>query len=508
VSSRRLSTLDASFLYMETPEAPLNIGAVQVFDGPLSREAFVQRLRWCLDGLPRYRQRVVDAPLGLGLPFWEDDPAFDVSSHVLEIRLPPPGDTAQLRAAVAGLLELPLARSRPLWELHVVNGLEGNRAALVTRIHHAMVDGVSGVAMMEALLDTGPEPATPAARRFVMPAPVAAPVAEPDGALARGVEVARDAGLQLAEAVRAGLQTLARAAAAPAESLARVSELSGELAYAATQPVERLPFNRPLTGRRRFSWVEWPVAAIRDVRAAAGGVTLNDVVLAAVGDAVGRMLREADPDAAHRVFRAMVPVNVRERGERGSGNRVSIVPVEVALDAAALDRVRQVAARTRRLKSGRVAERVDDLISAAGLLPSPLVSLAIGLAANPTLQSATAALRSSPWLTANAVCTNVPGPPMPLYAQGRRLVAHYPVVPLAFEFGLSFAIFSYDQRVFVGVIADAGAIDDLAPLTQHLDEAFAALVAAAGAADEAPAGVVRPRRATPQRRRRSPGARR
>jgi hypothetical protein len=124
-------------------------------------------------------------------------------------------------------------------------------------------------------------------------------------------------------------------------------------------------------------------------------------------------------------------------------------------------------------------ERVDELVTSAGLLPAPLVALALGLAASPALQSATATLRSAGWLTANAVCTNVPGPRLPLFAQGRRLLAHYPVVPLAFEFGLSFAIFSYDGRVFVGVIADAGALDDLDPLTRQLDAAFEAMCDAA-----------------------------
>jgi WS/DGAT/MGAT family acyltransferase len=496
VASRRLTTLDASFLYMERPEAPLNIGAVQVFDGPLSRQELVPRLRRVVGRLPRYRQRVVGAPLGLGLPFWEDDPAFDVGSHLVETSIAAPGTERELRECAARLLEMPLSRERPLWEMHLVHGLGGGRAALVTRIHHAMVDGLSGVAFMEEFLDLSATPTSP-------PASEPAGPASPASAIERGLEVAWDAGRYYAGAIGSGVQAAGDLVSAPREALDHLNQIRHEAARAVAQPVERLPFNRPLTGRRRFSWVEWPLAPFTKIRAAAGGVTLNDVVLAVIGDAVGRVLAEDGHDGP-RAFRAMVPVNLRGAGEREDlGNRVTILPVEVALHEPPLERVRQVAARTRALKDVRAADTLDTLASAAGLLPAPLVSLAIGLAANPTLQSLTAPLRSASWLTANAVCTNVAGPPVPLYVQGRRLLAHYPVVPLAFEFGVGFAIFSYDGRLFIGVIADAGAFDDLDPLVRHLDAAFHAVCAEASAVspdDPAPPGRRPPTRRPPRQR--------
>lgn len=470
----QLSTLDASFLHIETPEAPLHLGGVDVFDGPVSRAGLMARLAGRMDEIPRYRQRVVEAPLGLGNPFWEDAPAFDLNEHILEATLPPPGDEASLKRLAARIFEPLLPRDRPLWQLHVVNSLAGGRSAIVSKIHHAMVDGISGVELLDVLFDVTPDGRTPS-----IPAPArmleSEPAIEAGGLLERGLEVAR------------------------------------ALARAAAEPVIRLPFNRALTGSRRISWATMPLGEVRALRAAAGG-TLNDVVLAFVTDAVGRWLRECGETIGGRYLRLMVPVNVRRADEAGTlGNRVSMVPVEVPFDGDPLERLRFVQARTDGLKRAHLASAVEQIASVSASVPAPIVAALLSLAARPAVLAWSAPLRNLPPLTTNVVCTNVPGPRVPLYAQGRRLVAHYPLVPLAFEFGLSFAIFSYAEHLSVGLVADGGVVDDLEPLARHVERAFAALRAAASV-PEVPADADPPHAASTAassraaRKPRSPGS--
>jgi diacylglycerol O-acyltransferase len=473
VLNRRLSPLDASFLYIETPEAPMHIGGVEVFDGPLSRERLLARLADRIDAIPRYRQRVVPAPFGLGHPCWEDAPAFDLRDHVLETTLGPPGREDRLEACAARIIEPLLPRDRPLWELYLVQGLQGGRTAMVLKVHHAMVDGISGVELLDVLFDTAPN-----GHQAHEPTRVRA--AAPSAGTARMLDVVWDAAAGTVEAGAGAIRAVAQWMGAAGARLAGSVNLAGTLARSAVQPVARLRFNRPLTGRRRLSWLTRPFAELRQIGGACGA-TLNDVVLAVITDGVGRFLRDAGDPTAGRHLRLLVPVNVRREDESGRlGNRVSMLPVEVPFDAEPLDRLRLVRERTRDLKQTGLADAVEDLMAIGGLLPAPLYAGALALAAHPTALAWSAPLRSLPPLTANVVCTNVPGPPSPLYAQGRRLVAHYPLVPLAFELGLSFAVFSYDQRLFFGLIADAAAIDDLGPLARHIEGALEELRVAAG----------------------------
>lgn len=472
ILSRRLSALDAFFLYIETPEAPLQIGGIDVFDGPLSRDRLVARLADRMDEIPRYRQRVVPAPFGLGHPFWEDAPGFDPGEHVSEITLDPPGDDAALQSCVARLFEQRLPRERPLWDLQVIHGVAGGRSALAVRIHHAMVDGVSGVELLDVLFDL-------TADGQVIRPPAPAVESGPSWPAGRLAEVLWDAGSEL---VRTGVRLARQAGRLVTSGREPVEwgiELAGTLGHAAAEPVVRLPFNRPLTGARRLAWTSCALAEVGAIREAAGG-TLNDVVLAVVTDAIGRLLLEAGEPTRGRSLRLMVPVNVRRQDERGQlGNRVSMVPVEAPFEASAVERLRTVQAATTRIKRVQLAEVVEELVTLGGLLPAPMYAAALALSARPAVLKWSAPLRQVPPLTSNLVCTNVPGPKRPLYAQGRRVLAHYPVVPLAYEYGLGVAAFSYDGRLFFGLIADGGAIDDLSPVARHVDAAFDELRAAA-----------------------------
>ena len=461
----RLSLLDAAFLYLETDEAPLHIGGVSVLDGDVTADAYAARLDARLPEIPRYLQRLAPAPLGLGHPVWEADPAFDIRRHVLETRLDAPGDEAQLQACAARLFAPRLDRRRPLWEFHVIRGVAGGRTALLSKIHHAMVDGVSGVEFMSVVFDVAPDAASMPATAANLPRPTPLPGSSLADSLRQAVTDAVDEATAFVRGA-AGLAGSWRAV------LDHAREASTALASAAFHPVARLPFNRTLTGARRLGWLALPLDGIRAIGQPRRG-TINDVALAVLADGIGRWLVATGVPTRSRFLRVLVPVNVRRDDERGQlGNRVSMVPVEIPFDGDPLARLDYAIARTAAIKQARIAELVGQVGALGNVLPAWLVASVLPLTTSRTVLAWTAPLRSVPFLTANLVCTNVPGPPVPLYGLGRRLVAHYPLVPLGFETGLNCALLTYDGVLYVGLVADAAAIDDLSPLTRCLRSAY------------------------------------
>jgi WS/DGAT/MGAT family acyltransferase len=500
VLPRRLSSLDALFLAIETAEAPMHIGGLDVLDGDARADALAARLTARLHEVPRYAQRVRPAPLGLGHPVWEDDPEFDVRRHVFETRVARPGDARALAALASRLFARPLDRERPLWEMHVIRGLRGGRSALLSKIHHCMVDGVSGVELMNIVFDTAPEGTQPT------PAPgvrTARPVST--GALL--LEAAQETGATVLDTGGAVLHAMTSLPAAVPATLTRTAARVAALAGAALTPVDRLPFNRPLSGERRLAWLGWPLDRVRAVARGQQGTT-NDVALAVMTDGIGRMLRAEGARLDGRWLRLLVPVNVRRADASGLlGNRVSMIPVEVPFDGPPLARLQQAIRRTRAMKETGIAELVDTIAQAGALVPAALYSRALSLAASTSLLRWSAPLRSVRVLTSNLVCTNVPGPPVPLYGLGRLVLAHYPLVPLGFETGLNCALLTYNQVLHVGLVADAAAIDDLAPLKAHLQDAFDELCEAAGLAEDRHARTrasTRARHARPRTRRPAP----
>ena len=463
--AHRLSSLDAAFLYLETPEAPLHIGGVSVLDGDVTAASYARLLDARLGEIPRYLQRIGPPPHGLGHPLWEEDPAFDVHRHVLETRLDAPGNDAQLRSCAARLFEPCLDRSRPLWELHVIRGLEGRRTALLTKIHHAMVDGVSGVELMSVLFDRSPDaPVERGARPSRAQQTLRAEVAMLESLWETAAAAA--AGARALVSGVAGLVGSWRTTASGAMKVTRA------LADAAAHPVARLPFNRTLTGRRRLGWLSLPLDQVRTLGQHRGG-TVNDVALAVLADGIGRLLGSCGEPAAGRFLRVLVPVNIRREAERGQlGNRVSMVPVEIPFGGDPLARLGHAIARTSAMKQARIADLVGQAAGIGDLLPAWVMAKILPLTSSPAVLEWTASLRSAPFLTANMVCTNVPGPAMTLFGRGHRLVAHYPLVPLGFETGLNCALLTYDNVLYVGLLADAAAIDDLSPLTEHLRSAY------------------------------------
>jgi diacylglycerol O-acyltransferase len=458
----RLTGLDASFLHLEAGgQAHMHVASVLVFAGEAPAYVeLVDHISARLQLVPRYRQRLADVPFHQGRPVWIDDPFFNVRYHVRHTGLPNPGDDAALKALAGRLFAQPLDRSKPLWEIWLVDGLEGDRFAVIGKTHHALVDGISGVDITTVLFDTCPDPA-PMARPATPWVPRPAPT---------GTQLLADALLERAtvpsEAVR-GIRALARAPRRVLSTLGGDVAAMGALVRGGGRPAPRTPYNVRIGPHRRYEWVDAELDTFKAIKNALGG-TVNDVVLTVVSGALGRHLRARGHDTDGLVLRALVPVSVRAEVQRGAlGNRVAAMwaplPVGETDDAAAL-------------ASGAGAM---EAIKASGEAVGARVLTELTDFAPPTLMSQAARLQARQRFF-NVVVTNVPGPQFPLYLLGRRLQRLYPVVPLAENQALGVAVMSYHGRLGFGLLADYDALPDLDELAGMLDEAIGDLAAAAG----------------------------
>ncbi len=459
---RRLSAQDAGFLYMERPEAPLHIGSIAVFEGAVPYERFVQNIASKIHLIPRYQQRAVPAPFNIGHPTWEWDPDFDLHRHVMRVKLDPPGTDAQLMELSARLFEGMLDRNKPLWEMYQVEGLEGNRTAMVSKVHHCLVDGVSGIELLMIVLDVSPNPEPP-------PPPAVTDAHPPiPAAPARFIDAIFDNLTERLDRL-SDLQKSTVDSMLTGESRTRTALRSLEATQPyMTNPVARAPFNKPLTRERRLACSEFSFAEIRGIRASCGG-TVNDVVLTALAGALGRYLEMHGESTQDRKVRILAPVNVRREDERGNlGNRVSMLLIEApAGERDPVTRLRTITETTEKLKRQNVASGTEILGDLLGAVP-------------PAVQSLAGLLPPPPNNLANLVCTNIPGPMIPLYSVGHRLLAHYPMMPLAWEMGVGCGVTSYDQKLYFGLMADPNAAPDVGRLKEFLDQAFVELRSAAG----------------------------
>src|SRR5262245_54349368 len=377
--SSRLSPMDAAFLYYERPVQRLHVGSLCLLDGPVPYEAFtdlpVERLR----GLPRYLQRPVRPLLDWTLPSWQDVPRFDPRHHIRHVGVPPPGGDAELHSLVDELMAAPLDPDSPLWETYLIDGLADGRAAILNKVHHCMIDGVSGAQLLEVLTDPASEPAT-------QPAPPSPT-----------------------------LRTHGSGGARPWSTQAAV-EAASTLARWALEPSSRLPFNAPISAERRLRWTTLSLERLLAVRGAVG-CKLNDVVLSVIAGGLRRWLAAHAVGSDRLCVRAMVPVSVRTAGsELTLGNLVSamfpVLPVDIADP---VERVHKVAVHMNDLKDRGQAHATGLLMALAGALPAP-VSALLG--------------RMLPsWPMINVVCTNVPGPREARYVLGRPIGGIPPILP-------------------------------------------------------------------------------
>jgi len=461
----RLSALDESFLHLERPETPMHVGAVAV----LEREPFYDaRGRFRLDEvralvasrlqlIPRFRKRVMAVPLGQGRPVWVDHEGFDIADHVRVTALPAPGTRRQLRELAERLTVQVLDRRRPLWELWFVEGVDhGEHVGLVHKSHHTLTDGISGVDIATVLLDFTAEPT-------VLPPDewVAAPAPDPTRLM---LDSARERLSRPTELVG----TARRLSDAPREALARAADLGRSIGSLVDAQVvaPRLSLNAPVGRGRRFETVRVSVDDVKRVRAAFGG-TINDVILAGVGTAVARLLDARGELRPELVLKVFCPVSVRDDDQRMQlGNRISAMLVPLAVgEPDPLVRLAAVRRTTADLKERRQA------VGAAALL---------GLSeyAAPTMLGL-AARAAHAQRFANLMITNIPGPQVPLYCLGARMLEVYPVVPLSRNLTLNVAILSYCGQLHFGLIGDGDAGRDLEVVAGGIEDAFAELGALA-----------------------------
>jgi WS/DGAT/MGAT family acyltransferase len=417
--------------------------------------------------VPRYRQKVRFIPLGLGRPVWVDDPHFNLSYHLRHSALPPPGSDEQLRRTAARIFAQRLDRTKPLWEIWMLEGLAESRWALLSKVHHCMVDGVSATDLMAVMF--GGDDAQAEADPW-LPAP------EPSGP-ELVLRTITHRTLNPSEQLR----TLRAAARAPRASLTQARDLLRGMTSAAriVRPVGGSSLTGPVGPHRTWSWGHVRLSDVKSVRTALGG-TVNDVVLTIVSGGLRDLLEARGERLANRTIRTLVPVSVRRPGERGDyNNRVSAMfaelPVGVADPAARLEAVR---AQMDGLKQSKQAVAGDVLTSLSGFAPPMLLALGARLAA-----------RSSSFGLQTGI-TNVPGPQQPLYTLGRRLLESFPYVPVIGQARISIAIFSYDGGLYIGVTGDYDSSSDIDVLTTGAERSMAELLelVAPSPTTRAPAG--------------------
>ena len=461
----RLSALDSLFLELEDRTTHMHVGAVALFEGPPPPyRDLLALIEARLESVPRYRQRVQFVPFKQGRPVWVDESQFDLEYHLRRTALPTPGGEHELKKLTGRLLSQALDRDKPLWEMYLVEGLdEGKdkpRFAIVSKTHHCMLDGVSGVDLATVLMDTEPNPTPP--DKPEPWAPRKAPtmpelfVSSMKDQLTHPVQLAREAlgsgtdARKLLRDVAAGVFGVLQLGLAPASAL-----------------------NVPIGPHRRFEMVELRLDEVKQVRAALGG-TVNDVVLATVAGALRTWLLGRG-EAVGPDLRVLVPVSVRTADARGTfGNQVSAVfcPLPVG-NPNPIERLHRVS------EEMKVVKESGQAIGAQALSK-------LGDFAPPTLMAQAARLQAVTRMF-NLVVTNVPGPQFPLYLLGKKMIACFPQVPLAAQQSVGIALLSYDGRIGVGLLGDADAARDLASLASALRAALDELQACAQAKTDAAA---------------------
>ncbi len=452
----RLTAIDASFLTQEGSASHMHVGGVLIFEGPPpSYRDLLDHVRSRLHLVPRFRQRLVFPPLQMGRPFWVDDANFNLEYHVRHSALPQPGSEDQLRRLASRLFSQQLDRGKPLWELWLVQGLKRKRFALLSKTHHALVDGVAGVDIATVLFDVTPvpEPAEPEHEWVPEPAPSGADL------VVRGVE-------ELAKTPINMLRRLETAVEHPGPAIEQATEAVealSEVGWAFANPAPDVPLNVPIGSHRRFAWVRADLADLKRIKDALGG-TVNDVVLAVVAGGLRRWLHSRGVRTEGLELRALVPMSIRAEDEHGQlGNRIAAMrgPLPVYIE----DPVRRL--RT-------VREAMDGVKGSKQALGAEVISRFNDFAP-PTLLAQASRLNFSTRLF-NLIVTNVPGPQMPLYVLGRELEDVFPVAFLPNRHALAIAIMSYHGGMNFGLLADYDSMEDVQQISDGIETSIGELL--------------------------------
>jgi diacylglycerol O-acyltransferase len=460
----RLGPQDASFLYLESPSVHQHVGGVAILDpstapsGRLTYPDLVRVISSRLHLAPRFRQRVLFPPFATARPVWVDDVNLDIAFHMRRAALPSPGGHSELVDYIQRVISRPLDRTKPLWELYLIEGMEDGLAAILTKVHHSMVDGLAAIDLASAVYDFAPEPQ-------ILTPPPWEPEPEPsrlDLLLDAVTEQMTHPARGLADLAQRTLQTPARVARQAGDILGGLMDVVGAGVLAPPSP-----FNRRVGPNRRFAMVESPVQTFKDIKRALGA-TVNDVVLATVAGGLYRFLRHRGEPTRARSLRAMVPVSVRSKDERSAmGNRVSSIFVDLPVGPmGAKRRLSLIRERTKHLKESNYAVGAEFLMNIGSWAPPTIHAMAARLAARTRV--------------INLVVSNVPGPQIPMYIAGAKLLAQYPIMPIAESMGLSIAATSLAGTMAFGLTADWDTLPDIEFLADAMEEALGELRKAAG----------------------------
>lgn len=444
-----LSVLDELFLHLEGPTAHMHVGGVSLFEGPAPEHAdMLDMVDLRLQEVPRFRHKLAFVPFGLGRPVWVDDPHFNLEYHVRRTALPHPGDLGRLEALAARIMSQQLDRTKPLWELWVVEGLADGRFAIVSKTHHCVVDGVSGADIMTVLLDPDPQ------GRNLRPQPYEPrPEPTPEELIAYA---ARERLTSPVEAMRTIQSLVMDPEGLPNQALRAVRAVA-EWIVGGLELAPACSLNRPIGAHRRFQTLLVALDDLKTIKNALGG-TVNDVVVAACTGGLRRLLAARGEPVDELELRAMIPVSVRQEPARGAlGNQVACMwaPVPV-LEGDPVARLRRVSAAMEDLKRSGQAVGAQVLTSLGEYAPPTIVAQASRLVARQR--------------AFNLVITNVPGPQFPLYCLGRQMTEVYPVVPLVENTTIGIALFSYNGTVGFGLLGDYDTTADLGVLAEGIDK--------------------------------------
>lgn len=458
-----LGPVDTAFWQLDNDITPMNLGGILIVDGPIDFDQLVRLVDSRLHMAPLYQQRVMRTPLNLGEPTWAYDPDFYVENHMFRLRLDAPGTEDQLRELCGQLISSTLDRSKPLWELYMIEGLENDYTAIMFKVHHCMVDGISAVELFTLMLDFSDD--TPDFKRK----PVYNPPKDPGTtdllrhAVTKAVphrwNILKKIG---SEAMDLGMGMVDRRQ--------RKKTLMGLVSFINDNltPIKPLAISGKNSGDIRLAWVEFSLADIKAIRRQRRS-SINEVMLSILGGAIGKYQENYGDNMDQDFVRVVVPVNMRT-GDTGEtfGNRISVLPIEVPLFMDPLERLASVKEYSMLMKESNLSSTLDMVLSLPSLIPS---------VAQPVLWNIAPRVFG---LLAHTWCTNVPGPQIPLYLLGRRMVQVMGFFPINPSMGLATVILSYNQRITMNLMADAAIVPDVAVMRDYLRESFEELRAAAG----------------------------
>ena len=454
---KQLSAGDSLFLYLEREASPMTVAGAMEFEGSIRLSDCIEFVNSKLPLIPRYTERVVFPPLNAGYPVWEPDPKFDVRNHIHEITLRQ-GTEQEFKAAVSDILSTMLERDRPLWDITLLHGMKG-RTGVLARIHHCLADGVAGVGLMNVLMDTNPE-VPPPPRKQRAPKPM-------DDTRDSGAKLLQRLVISYLGAIQGILQVQKEVLSA-AEILTHAGRSTLEqmlsVAPEIAMPAERLPFNKLCRGPQKFAWTSLPMPPLLAIKDRCDA-TLNDVALTIVTLAFRKYAEMHKVRLTDRLLRIIVPVNIRGNDDVSElGNRISFAPVNIPLDIADPRRLlEEVKLRMLHVKKTHLAEYVGMAGMLITSLPIPLQALALPYAG------------ILPISLSNLICTNVPGPQVPLYFMGHKMLTWYPHVPIGGEMGVNTAILTYNGTAYLGFTIDMYAAPDAEVLEKLAPESFAEL---------------------------------